>query len=147
MPGRGFNARGFALASFCQLAVASSCQLASASFCQFELASFCQMAGEVTGALDAACIVELPDGALAPRPGALPVAIYRRQPRDRSGREQRRRRRGKEVPPGGARPDDVDLGLRDPARKLEAFGIGIGAGDGLSQNLDLVPAGGVVAGG
>jgi hypothetical protein len=77
MLGRGFNVRGFALASFCQLASASFCQLASASFCRFELASFCQMAGEVTGALDAACIVELPDGTLAPRPGVPLVAIDR----------------------------------------------------------------------
>jgi hypothetical protein len=139
MPGRGFNARGFALASFCQLALAS--------FCQLELASFCQMAGEVTGTLDAACVVECSDGALAPRPGAPLVAIYRREPRDRSGREQRRRRRGKEVPPGGARPDDVDLGLRDPARELEAFSIGIGADNRPGQSLDLVPPGGIVTGG
>jgi hypothetical protein len=130
MRGGVFNAKGFASASFCQMS---------------RLASFCQMPGVVTGALDAACIVECSDRALAPRPGAPLVAIYRREPRDRSGREQRRRRRGKEVPPGGARPDDVDLGLRDPARELEAFGIGIGTGDGPGQDLDLVRPGGIVA--
>jgi hypothetical protein len=107
------------------------------------------MASEVTGTLRGTCIVERSDGALAPQPGTPLVAVDRREPRDRSGREQRRGRCGKEVPPGGARPDDVDLGFRDPARELEAFGIGAGIGtdDRPSQNLDLVPPEGIIAGG
>jgi hypothetical protein len=161
----GPNAKGFLLASFGQIAGRAVGALATHRvrvarrlrwqggarrlLGRSQLASFCQMPGAVTGTLDAACIVELPDGALAPRPGAPLVAIDRREPRDRSGRQQRRRRRGKEVPPGGARPDDVDLGFRDPARELEAFGIGAGIGtdDRPSQSLDLVPPGGIVAGG
>jgi hypothetical protein len=43
--------------------------------------------------------------------------------------------------------DDVDLGFRNPARELEAFRVGTGAGDGPGQSLDLAEAGGVVAGG
>jgi hypothetical protein len=110
------------------------------------LASFCQTRREVIGTLDGACIIERSDGALALRPGAPLVTIYRREPRDRSGGEQRRRTRGEEVPPGGARPDEVDLGFRDPARELEAFRIYIGAGDRAGQSLDLVPPGRIVAG-
>jgi hypothetical protein len=111
------------------------------------LASFCQTRREVIGTLDGACIIERSDGALALQPGAPLVTIYRREPRDRSGGEQRRRTRGKEVPPGGARPDDVDLGFRDPARELEAFGIGIETDNRPGQSLDLVPPGGIVTGG
>jgi hypothetical protein len=78
-----------------------------------QLASFCQMPSSVPGTLDAACIVERSDGALALRPRTPLVAIDRREPRDRSGREQRRRRRVKAVPAGGGH----GVSSRAPARR------------------------------
>jgi hypothetical protein len=175
MPGGGFNAKGFAVASFGQFALASFCQIGGrrvrrratfrlraarglrcrgngrrllgfsqlTSFCQM----FCQMLNGVTGTLDGAYIVECSDGAIAPRPGAPLVAVDGCGPRDRAGLQQRRRRRGKEVPPGGTGADDVDLCFGNAARELEAFRIDIGAGDRPGQGLDLLALGGIVTGG
>jgi hypothetical protein len=116
-----------------------------ASFCQMsQLASFCQMPSGVTGGLDAACIIELSDGSLAPQPGAPFVAIGRCEPRDPIALAQYF---GKQLPPCGARADDVDLCFGDPARELEAFGIDIRTGDRPGQSLDLVTPGGIVTSG
>jgi hypothetical protein len=176
MPYGGFNAKGFALGSFGHFGFASFGRLALASFGQIagrgirararvrlqatrgrrcragarrllglsQLASFCQMPRGVTGTLDAACIIELSDGALAPQPGAPLVAIGRCEPHDSIALAQCF---GKQLPPCGARADDVDLCFGDPVRELEAIGIDIRTGDRPGQSLDLVAPRGIVTGG
>jgi hypothetical protein len=104
------------------------------------------MLAGIAGGLRAACIIELSDGALASRQGTPLVAIYRREARGRS-RSGIAQRRGKQVPACGARADDVDLRFGDPARELEAFRIGIPAGDCPRQSFDLVRPGRIVTGG
>jgi hypothetical protein len=106
------------------------------------LASFGQMQPGVPGSLPTAGVVKLADGAFAQRPGAPLVALSRGQARDAVALAQRLRKQG---PARAARTDEVDLCGGNPARELETFRIGLGAGDLAGQGRDPGRAGGIVA--